>query len=206
VELGLLDVESSPPLTVILNSTNFPQLKALAWFCSKGTVDLGTVPNGFVEQLEVISIDANNVAKWSTDFSSRVAMKTLFDINYNDAKISLPPVPSLRIVGFEERVHPDYRIKQKLSSLAFFLSNSSWDVLPSLLYLPSWLRPYYYDNATHSPQELNFQGECEECMIEVVFEEETVDFEKDSAVSVDFWRRMKARQKEAKALKRGTGR
>jgi len=198
VELGLLSVDWVSPVAEILNPTTFPHLKALAWLASDFDSDMVTALLSLSEQLEIFSGDACDGLSWPPELRRRLEGKTLFDHQFDGSDdAELPPLPSIRLYDLPQE--DLMSCEELLKTLATLVETSHRDAHPTLLYLPSRSKEAYFEPGSVNVEGLSFKTQCAKKKIEVRFEEEVGDWEWDSAISDDFWRRMKERKKALRA-------
>jgi hypothetical protein len=209
VELGLISVTWTKPVAEILNPTTFPRLKAFAWSVPDFDSDVSAVLLSFSDQLDVFSADAQHAPNWPTELRRCLEAKTLFDYLFGDLEEDeLPSLESVRLYGIPAAEDGDFPFEVVLMGLAYLVRNSEDNpfhflfnkrVLPCLLYLPRQLKEAYFRAGLGNAGGPNFKTECERKKIEVRFEDQVGDWEWDSAISDDFWQRMKERKKALRA-------
>ncbi|GAA5974632.1 hypothetical protein JCM5350_001227 [Sporobolomyces pararoseus] len=171
------------PSSEIINSTTFPALSALS-FAFQSELSIKYVSQSVGPQLDAFFTDWRG---FSEDQIGQLQDKTLFDV-YLPSLTYLPCGKYLRIIygGFDKP-------SQALGNLLDLLRQSSPVIKPSLIYLPSSIN---FNRSSYNGVVAKLNSECEKAGVEFVFEEQPEDWSMDSAISYDFWRRMKMRRAE----------
>jgi len=193
VELGVINIRCPGGIAKIFHPTNFPKLRGLAWSTQVDTLGNTDVLTSLADQLEALSVDLCHAKSWTPDLLARLEEKTLFDSDWDDVGTKFPSCRYLRLAGFAND-DVEVTLTDRLSFLGFLLSNSKPGSLPSVLYLPLWLEPLYHFLNIQQYGSCTLKKMFDSNGIEVVWEEEASAWDYDSAISVDFWRRMKGKK------------
>jgi hypothetical protein len=150
---------------------------------------------GLQEQVEAFALDERRLFNLSQPLRGQLLGKTLLDATERDLRI--PSGGFLRLRCFDQgTVVPSGFLRGLAASLS--KSGSNTTTLPSVLYLPSWLRDSYSTLELADGGEDNFMIECQKRKIEVVFEEQPSSWLLDSEMSRNFRRRMRERRAREK--------
>ncbi|GAA5974584.1 hypothetical protein JCM5350_001205 [Sporobolomyces pararoseus] len=180
--LEFFSVRWAKPTSEIVNSTTLPALSALS-FVFQAELSMKEVFQSVGSQIHAIFADWLGFPE---DQVRQVQEKTLFDVHFRPGD-PLPSVRYLRLYG-EVAASPSI-FEELLDSLRQFSNKAR----PSLIYLPS------NPNFDLSPQNkvyVELKSECEKVSVELVFEEQPRNWRLDSAISHDFWARMRTADRE----------
>jgi hypothetical protein len=200
-----LDYRAAQVVSGILNPTYLPSLQALGLDLITSEAELEALGNtaisNLLPQIDALSIylALYDIAKDSllADLSSRILVDLSAD-RFEDVAEALPTVQHLRIdTGSKTKM----QVVDGLSNYLESKEHSQRSYLRSI-YFDTSILPTHSDSREYSGRYQEMVKMCGEWQIELVFEAQRYDYNLDSYISEEFWRRQRERRRKEKEAKK----
>ncbi|GAA5974733.1 hypothetical protein JCM5350_001269 [Sporobolomyces pararoseus] len=190
VQVLNLDNVTSPLASKTFTSKNFPALCCLAWYninlTHKEELDI------FQElepHLEALSLNRGTGPK---ELEAKLKEKTLFDSTFGEKlKSAFDSVKYLRIYYNNSQLAPGLIDGALFGHLASAIARCRKEGkgVPFVIYLPLAFQDEFL--AQEDEDSIDLFNECSISDVELVFEQQPTNWQVDSGISLDFWRRMR---------------